>query len=322
MRSSQQRKNGPKRKARVHFSPQYNYVRSRQLENSMSDDPTVGAWVITSLRVGYGWGAVPEEAWPYDGDATHWPPAEPPGLDAMAKTWRSGPYQRVRTLQECRQCLASDALVILGVRTTDQWFHASDGIIEVPSNEADLTGSHTVTLVGYDDAPRLLKFVNSWGESWGDQGFGYLPYDYFQRFLQEAWTKSSNSKPETRSGTGIVDHQWGAPDLFGDVLHCIDVYAPASDDYLGWGFAVVRDGYLEVEELFVMPSHRRQGIGTSLVSMFIGRASKLGLPLRLWVSHADVSSSNLATFARLIKRQGMTLERSKVAWASYVAVAR
>lgn len=36
---------------------------------------------------------------------------------------------------------------------------------------------HFVTLVGYDDAEQKLKFLNSWGDQWGDNGFDHLEYD-------------------------------------------------------------------------------------------------------------------------------------------------
>jgi hypothetical protein len=35
---------------------------------------------------------------------------------------------------------------------------------------------HFVTLVGYDDQAQRLKFVNSWGDRWGENGFGYVDY--------------------------------------------------------------------------------------------------------------------------------------------------
>jgi len=37
-------------------------------------------------------------------------------------------------------------------------------------------GNHFVTLVGYDDQTQRLKFVNSWGDRWGENGFGYVDY--------------------------------------------------------------------------------------------------------------------------------------------------
>lgn len=35
---------------------------------------------------------------------------------------------------------------------------------------------HGIVLVGYNDNARELKFANSWGSSWQDNGYGYIPY--------------------------------------------------------------------------------------------------------------------------------------------------
>jgi len=303
------------------FSVMYSYVRSRQLENTYSSDPKVGAWVVTAMRFAHGWGAPPESAWPYDGDASHWPPTEPPGVDELARKMRVGAYQRVRSLDECRICLASQHPVQIAIRATSQWFSAPSGVIEFPTGGDDFVGSHSVLVVGYDDGAERLKIMNSWGEHWGDHGYGYLPYDYFKLFLQEAWmiTTPYDSQPESRSKSGGLELEWGVPDIFGGVLHGVEIYSSASDDYLGWGFGVVRDGCFDVEELFVKPNNRRTGIGTRLASLLSSRASALNLPIRLWVPHADVNSSNLATFARLVKRLGLTIKPSDALWASYAA---
>jgi len=36
---------------------------------------------------------------------------------------------------------------------------------------------HAVVLVGYDDEKRQWIYKNSWGEWWGDRGYGYIPYE-------------------------------------------------------------------------------------------------------------------------------------------------
>lgn len=41
---------------------------------------------------------------------------------------------------------------------------------------AGVWGNHFVALVGYDDNTQRLKFVNSWGDRWGEDGFGYIDY--------------------------------------------------------------------------------------------------------------------------------------------------
>jgi len=38
---------------------------------------------------------------------------------------------------------------------------------------------HTMLVCGYDDGARYFIVKNSWGEEWGDRGYGYLSYDYF-----------------------------------------------------------------------------------------------------------------------------------------------
>jgi C1A family cysteine protease len=42
--------------------------------------------------------------------------------------------------------------------------------------------------VGYDDNKKLIKFKNSWGTGWGQNGYGYLPYSYIRDFMWDAWT--------------------------------------------------------------------------------------------------------------------------------------
>lgn len=43
-------------------------------------------------------------------------------------------------------------------------------------------GWHAIAICGYDDSTRRLLFKNSWGEGWGDGGYGTIPYDYVERF--------------------------------------------------------------------------------------------------------------------------------------------
>jgi hypothetical protein len=52
---------------------------------------------------------------------------------------------------------------------------AKTGIVPMPgSNDAPI-GGHAPLAVGFDQ--QYVFFLNSWGR-WGDQGFGYLPWDY------------------------------------------------------------------------------------------------------------------------------------------------
>jgi hypothetical protein len=43
------------------------------------------------------------------------------------------------------------------------------------------TGAHAYTIVGYDDSNQKFVIKNSWGDYWGDKGYGYLPYSCIGR---------------------------------------------------------------------------------------------------------------------------------------------
>ncbi len=62
-------------------------------------------------------------------------------------------------------------------------------------------GAHAMLVVGYDNAKNAFKAVNSWGESWGNNGFVWVDYKAFQEVLNtdsdfkilcEAWVSEDN----------------------------------------------------------------------------------------------------------------------------------
>ena len=63
----------------------------------------------------------------------------------------------------------------------------------MPGNSS-LRGGHAICVVGYDDDTQLFKFKNSWSNSWGDNGYGYLPYEFMgmvdnhNQLICEAWS--------------------------------------------------------------------------------------------------------------------------------------
>ena len=41
---------------------------------------------------------------------------------------------------------------------------------------------HAIILVAYDDAQQMFTFKNSWGTSWGYEGYGHISYDYMKSY--------------------------------------------------------------------------------------------------------------------------------------------
>ncbi len=52
------------------------------------------------------------------------------------------------------------------------------------NSEGENVGGHAMTVVGWDDTKQAFKIANSWGEQWGDHGFGWISYSYFSHLIQ------------------------------------------------------------------------------------------------------------------------------------------
>jgi C1A family cysteine protease len=48
-------------------------------------------------------------------------------------------------------------------------------------------GGHALCFVGYNARRGEFLFANSWGEGWGDGGYGVISYEVFLALLMDAW---------------------------------------------------------------------------------------------------------------------------------------
>lgn len=297
----------------------YGFVRSRQLEGTFPGDPQTGVWPITALRVLHGWGSPPEEEWPYNGDASAWPPDEPSGMDSAAKDHRIGPYRRLRTIDECKRSLASFPCVGVSLDITEKWADPINGRIPAPSDADIHLDTHEITLDAYDDVRKEFKFWNSWGESWVDRGYGYIGVTVLEKTWWEGW----KFWPALEAGTVVVSSQpeqrtWVLKDFDDTNLHCHEL-TDGSGEPAAWLYALERDSRVEIEELFVRPRFRGNGFGTRLFALMHRYATHYKREFRLWISHADVAPQNLSVIETMAKRLGLTVEESGLRWARLVA---
>jgi hypothetical protein len=109
------------------------------------------------------------------------------------------------TLAGARRWLAAGFVVTVGIPLYDSL--TTEPEIAYPTHFDSLSGGQALLAVGYDDERRIrsdkgaLLVRNSWGEAWGERGYGWLPYTYLTKGLAaDLWTP--------------LDGRWLDPDEF------------------------------------------------------------------------------------------------------------
>lgn len=68
--------------------------------------------------------------------------------------------------------------------------------------------NHALTVIGWSDERRAFHVRNSWGESWGDGGYGWVAYDAANIGYASAWatlaTQATAAQPAAASGCAFV----------------------------------------------------------------------------------------------------------------------
>ena len=145
----------------------------------------VGTNSPVSLRDGYRTvnkvGACPEVMWPYLIRRFRREPPEP--CFHAAHRHRAIAYYRIRrSIQQLRACLAEGYPFVMALAVHQSMMGRTvkkTGNVPVPGKRDRLRGGHAVLAVGYDHLRKVILFRNSWGKTWGNNGYGCLPYAFF-----------------------------------------------------------------------------------------------------------------------------------------------
>lgn len=114
----------------------------------------------------------------------------------------------VNYIKDIKSALYEGFVVVIGFRINDNFMQITGNFISQYNNrwtgistENPSIGGHAVYLVGYDDTYSSFIFANSWGDAWGNLGFGLLPYSSIASSVDEAWVlkgfKNLNILPST-----------------------------------------------------------------------------------------------------------------------------
>lgn len=152
------------------------YYMARKIDGTAGVDG--GAQLRSIMKVLAGQGVPPEADWPFDATKVL---VEPPGtLDDIAKASEATSYYRLDNtdVREIKACLAAGNPFMFGIDIFPSFYSAPGGDVDLPGVGEVRTDGHALIAVGYDDATGRVAFRNSWGQSWGDGGYGTIPYAY------------------------------------------------------------------------------------------------------------------------------------------------
>lgn len=159
----------------THLSPRFLYERIKQ--------PGGGSYPRDAMKVLLDTGIPPETCQPYMDNK---PTAPCIQVMEFAKRNKIRGYARLNTLDEMKQCLYQNGAFIIAMAITKDWFNVeSDGVLK---DGGARIGYHAITFVGYDDELQRVKIKNSWGQFWGDGGYGYIGYNMLMNNITDAWS--------------------------------------------------------------------------------------------------------------------------------------
>jgi hypothetical protein len=84
-----------------------------------------------------------------------------------------------------KQALMHDHLVLANLTLFSNFLSSRQGVIRLPNSTDQSAGMIVVTIVGYQEDVWIVKFP--FGLHWGDNGVGYVPFDYFDRYNRDRW---------------------------------------------------------------------------------------------------------------------------------------
>lgn len=175
------------------------YKVSRNFANISGDS---GAFLRNSMGAIVLFGVPPEEYWPYTDKSPDFDREPTAFCYSFAQNYKGIKYFRhddpslskEQVLESVKKSLTAGIPSMFGFTVYGSIAQAkTTGKIPFPCYKDRILGGHAVVAVGYNDSMVIknpscdtttkgaLLIRNSWGETWGDKGYGWLPYEYIRK---------------------------------------------------------------------------------------------------------------------------------------------
>jgi C1A family cysteine protease len=167
------------------------YYNERVIEGTVHSDS--GAMLRDGMKTVARQGACKERpTWPYR--ISKFDDKPPKAAYTQAKKHQAIRYLRLnQAVSQLKGCLASGYPFVFGFAVYESFESpqvANTGQVPMPQSNEAFLGGHAVMAVGYDEAKQRFIVRNSWGKSWGIDGYFTMPYPYLlqQSLSSDFWT--------------------------------------------------------------------------------------------------------------------------------------
>jgi C1A family cysteine protease len=174
------------------FSPSFLY-------NQIALRGCQGAYMLDAMESMEQVGALPFQQFPYDErSCTNRPNSN---QQRSAQEFRIKGYNRLTLgannytpdMEGIKQHLNQGAPVVIGMQVGGTFMHQMRGkqLWQPTQRDYSMYGysGHAMCVIGYDDNYQggAFQIMNSWGDSWGDDGIAWVRYNDFRHFVKEAY---------------------------------------------------------------------------------------------------------------------------------------
>lgn len=144
----------------------------------------------------------------------------------------------INDIETVKRYLANGRLVVFGAKLGDEFMYSNDATVLTRQTSFKSTGQHgyhAMVCSGYDDSKGsngAFRIVNSWGTTWGDNGYIWVDYKFFcgGQFAYAGFVAYGNDEEIIVDDENNVSNTTSGYDLVPLTLSDVDYDAPDDAD--------------------------------------------------------------------------------------------
>lgn len=233
-------------------------------------------------------------------------------------------YQRLYTLEDCKKAIHFNKSISISFDCFESIYTAPNGDVPYPKIGEKMVGSHCVAVMGGSAEEQRFQFINSWGTTWGNKGWGTLPFSYLtDGLIHECWCigglgkvsakvrseQTYKLKTNSKNHFTVIHNIYTPLRVSTSNIQCFDLYE--NNIMIGFLLASLYDkDSLEIEDFFILPQYCRQGIGTTLLRFIENKIKTSGFTKIIgWIGTQDIINEREEKVLNFFKKNKYTLAR-------------